>query len=277
MYRAHTSTRRNDASKTSLGLEYFVQEGDELWSADDAFLLDLGAAELERLGLIDRDRVVDGTVVRMPKAYPVYDHAYRGALSEIRGFLEALPDLYPVGRNGQHRYNNQDHSMVTALYAARNIAGADHDLWDVNVDKEYHEEKRKDAAGTDAVVGRLVPSTAQRRSLEQTLRRAFARYDARALGVAVGTVSAGVVLALTAMALIRGGDPQPLSLLGEYVIGYRVSWWGAGLGAIALGAAGFVYGYVLARLINKMIDWEETLLKRRLQVARTLDPLDIDD
>jgi protoporphyrinogen oxidase len=94
---------------------------------------------MEQLGLISRREVSDGTVVRMRKAYPVYDSQYQGAVATIRAFLATLPNLQQVGRNGQHRYNNQDHSMMTAMLAVRNVLGEQHEVWDVNVDAEYLE------------------------------------------------------------------------------------------------------------------------------------------
>ncbi|HZU59202.1 MAG TPA: NAD(P)/FAD-dependent oxidoreductase [Actinocrinis sp.] len=142
--------------RTCLGLEYFVNEGDEVWSAPDDELVKLGTAELERLGLIAPGNVEAGYVVRMPKAYPVYDDRYQKNLDVIREWLAAnVPNVHPVGRNGMHRYNNQDHSMLTALLTAENIrTGSAHDVWSVNVEEEYHEEggdggtKRSTPAGT---------------------------------------------------------------------------------------------------------------------------------
>jgi protoporphyrinogen oxidase len=127
--------------RTCLGLEYFVTEGDHLWEAGDDELVELGKAELERLSLVDSALVERGYVVRMPKAYPVYDADYKANVDVIREWLaEAAPNVYPVGRNGMHKYNNQDHSMYTAMLSVENILGAHHDVWDVNVDAEYHEE-----------------------------------------------------------------------------------------------------------------------------------------
>ena len=128
--------------RTCLGLEYFVNEGDEVWSAADDELVKLGTAELGRLGLIEPGKVEAGYVVRMPKAYPVYDDRYQKNLDVIREWLGAnVPNVHPVGRNGMHRYNNQDHSMMTALLTAENIrTGTTHDVWAVNVEEEYHEE-----------------------------------------------------------------------------------------------------------------------------------------
>jgi protoporphyrinogen oxidase len=130
-----------DPSKSCLGLEYFCHAGDDLWSMSDADLLALGAKEITSLGLLGGAQVVDGAVVRMPKAYPVYNAGYATAVAVIRDFVAArLPNLQLVGRNGMHRYNNQDHSMLTAMLAVKNITGSRYDLWRVNVDEEYQEE-----------------------------------------------------------------------------------------------------------------------------------------
>ena len=129
-----------DPAKTCLGLEYFCFENDGLWSMSDAELVELGKRELAALKLARTEDMEDGTVVRMAKAYPVYDSTYRTALEKVREFLGRLPNLQLIGRNGMHKYNNQDHSMLTAMLAAKNILGGQHDLWQVNVDQEYHEE-----------------------------------------------------------------------------------------------------------------------------------------
>jgi protoporphyrinogen oxidase len=124
-----------------LGLEYTVMEGDEWWTADDAELIEKGKAELEQIGLMRAADVEAGYVVRMPKAYPVYDEDYAANVDVLRRWLEEhAPNVHPIGRNGMHRYNNQDHSMYTAMLTVENIvAGADHDIWSVNVEEEYHE------------------------------------------------------------------------------------------------------------------------------------------
>jgi protoporphyrinogen oxidase len=128
--------------RTCLGLEYFVFEGDELWSSPDEELIRLGTSELAALGLVTPGQVEAGYVVRMPKAYPVYDEGYDERVEVIRRWIEAeVPNVHPVGRNGMHRYNNQDHSMYTAMLTVENIvAGSTHDVWSVNVEAEYHEE-----------------------------------------------------------------------------------------------------------------------------------------
>lgn len=129
-----------DPEKTCLGLEYFCFKGDSMWTMPDRELVELAKRELDIMGLAELSDIEDGTVVRMPKAYPVYDSVYHRSLEEIRLFIDKIENLQMVGRNGMHRYNNQDHSMMTAILAARNISGEDHDLWSVNVDEEYHEE-----------------------------------------------------------------------------------------------------------------------------------------
>ena len=132
-----------------LGLEYFCFEGDSLWDSSDAELIGLATREIEALGLVSKDQVVDGCVVRQPKAYPVYDEGYRGVVDAVRAeFRERYPTLHFVGRNGMHKYNNQDHAMMTAVLTVENIlAGRERfDVWGVNEDAEYHEELRPDRA-----------------------------------------------------------------------------------------------------------------------------------
>ena len=127
---------------TCLGLEYFVFEGDDLWTAPDEELVELAAAELETLGLLSPGAALRGWVVRMPKAYPMYDHHYKKRVEVLREWLAVgAANVWPVGRNGMHRYNNQDHSMFTAMLTVENIVlGAEHDIWAVNVESAYHEE-----------------------------------------------------------------------------------------------------------------------------------------
>jgi protoporphyrinogen oxidase len=144
-----------DPTRSSLGLEYFCFEGDELWNMSDEDLLALGRREIDAIGLVRALDVIDGCVVRMPKAYPVYDDEYQSRLGIIRRWLANLSNLELAGRNGMHKYNNQDHSMMTALLAARNILGEGrYDTWKVNTDAEYHEEGNEDNL---AAHGRLVP------------------------------------------------------------------------------------------------------------------------
>jgi protoporphyrinogen oxidase len=131
-----------DPATTSLGLEYFCSEGDALWSTPDAELIALGRREMEQIGLLRAADVFDGTVIRQPKAYPVYNGTYAGYLDTIKRYLQGFANLQTVGRNGLHKYNNQDHSMLTAMLAVRNLLGERHDVWNVNTERSYHEEIR---------------------------------------------------------------------------------------------------------------------------------------
>jgi protoporphyrinogen oxidase len=140
--------------RTCLGLEYFVNEGDEFWRMPDEELIALGVHELELLGLVDAGVAEAGYVVRMPKAYPVYDATYAQNVEVLRSWLaEHAVNVWPVGRNGMHKYNNQDHSMFTAMLSVENIVrGTDHDVWRVNVEAEYHEERTGSDTGRAAPV-----------------------------------------------------------------------------------------------------------------------------
>jgi protoporphyrinogen oxidase len=129
---------------TCLGMEYFCFEGDGLWTSPDEDLIRQASQEVESLGLARAADVTDGTVIRMPKAYPIYDSTYRAHLDVVRAHIDPIPNLHTVGRNGMHKYNNQDHSMLTAMMAIWNMQGASHDLWEVNTDFEYHEEQKLD-------------------------------------------------------------------------------------------------------------------------------------
>lgn len=125
---------------TCLGAEYFCFEGDEIWELGEAEAVQLATDELARIGLVDPARVVDGVKVRVPRAYPMYDGDYREAVQVLRGFLAGFDNLQTFGRNGLHRYNNQDHSMWTAVLATLNlIDGTDHDVWSVNIEEAYLE------------------------------------------------------------------------------------------------------------------------------------------
>jgi len=144
-----------DASKSCLGMEYFCSVGDEIWEMSEAELVELATRELVGLGLATTADVEDGVVIRQPKAYPVYDAEYRGHLQVLEGFLKGIDNLQTIGRNGMHRYNNQDHSMLTGILAVRNILGEKHDLWDVNTERSYYEDfavdRSKDKKGSDLI------------------------------------------------------------------------------------------------------------------------------
>ncbi len=126
-----------------IGLEYFCNEGDELWNAPDSLFLHNAAQELEMLGLGKAEDFIDGVIIRERKTYPSYTGAYE-RFDEVRAYLDTLTNLFPIGRNGMHRYNNQDHSMLAAITAVDNILANRTDksnLWSVNAEQEYHEEK----------------------------------------------------------------------------------------------------------------------------------------
>ena len=132
-----------DRSKAWVGMEYFVNEGDELWSMDDASFATFAIGELEKIGVIDSADVVDYAVFRIQKAYPAYLGSYK-EFGVIRNWTDSIPNLYLVGRNGMHRYNNMDHSMLSAMEAVKNITSgvlAKNNIWEVNTEKEYHESK----------------------------------------------------------------------------------------------------------------------------------------
>jgi protoporphyrinogen oxidase len=157
-FKNFSSAMVDDAGLSGLGMEYFCFDRDSMWRWPDAELLDLGRRELVALGICRADEVKAGMVYRQPKAYPVYDGAYLGNVAVVREWVQrALPNLWLVGRNGMHHYNNQDHSMMTGILVARNIAvGAHYDPWLVNTDAEYLEEERA-GEGEGPAAGRQVP------------------------------------------------------------------------------------------------------------------------
>jgi protoporphyrinogen oxidase len=234
-----------DPAKTSLGLEYFCNQGDELWTLPDAELVELGKREIERLGLAAADDVEDGCVFRVAKSYPVYGGSYREHLAVVRAFVDGLDNFQTIGRNGLHRYNNQDHAMLTGLLAVRNLLhGERNDLWNVNADREYHEEiveETRDAAAQAALQGALA--------------QAFQKIDPVAFGLAVGAVAGSVLLAATLFLVAKGGDPvgPTLALLGQYLPGYRVTVGGSLLGLAYGFLAGFVGGWSFGFLRNAAV------------------------
>ena len=133
-----------DPGTAWVGMEYFCNEGDALWRSEDPALLELGVEEMRKLGLADPADRLDGIVIRMPKAYPAYYGSY-ARFEELRSYLDGFANLFLVGRNGMHRYNNQDHSMLSARRAVEQILAGGSDksaIWAVNIDDEYHEQAR---------------------------------------------------------------------------------------------------------------------------------------
>jgi protoporphyrinogen oxidase len=227
-----------DASKSSLGLEYFCTEGDELWRMSDRDLVELGKREVEQIGLAVAADVEDGCVFRVPKSYPIYDSEYGEALATVRNYVARIENLQTLGRNGLHRYNNQDHAMLTGMLAARNVVlGERNDLWAINTDQEYLEEIR-DAAEPEPV----------EQVVDDALTQVFTKLDRMALGVALGSVS-GVALSIATLAAALPGRAELgafLDLLGQYFLGYRVSLVGSLLGLVYGFAVGFAGGWTLA-------------------------------
>ena len=221
-----------DQSKTTLGLEYFLWQHDEEWNWSDERLIEFGMNECAQLGIIEPDEVEDGKVVRMKKAYPVYDRNYHDSVAIIRQYLKTFDNLQTIGRNGLHRYNNQDHSMMTGVYAARNILGDDYDVWSVNTEKEYHEEKETKGS---LPAERLIPTVVSPDKPEpqaasiNAVEKIFARVDPLALGIAVGVVCGLTIFLTTIISLLQTKPAHDLnlSLLNNYILGFEVSWGGA--------------------------------------------------
>ncbi len=256
-----------DPARTSLGLEYFLWDKDEEWQWSQDRLVELGIKECSQIGLIERDEVEDGTVVRMKKAYPVYDQNYQNSLAIVRRYLETFENLQTVGRNGLHRYNNQDHSMLTAVYAARNVAGESNDVWAVNTEQEYHEEKRSETVATTVPGTNGDRMTPRRLTPDELIEAAFARIDPVALGTSVGVVGGVGLFVATIILLFKGGEVvgPTLSLLNNYLIGFNVSWTGSFIGLAEATGGGFVIGYLFASLRNLGMDAYAWLLQRRAQ------------
>lgn len=247
-----------DAAKTSLGLEYFCTEGDALWLTPDAELIELGKREVERISLARAADIEDGCVVRVPKAYPVYDADYRDYLATVRQFVDGLENLQTIGRNGLHRYNNQDHAMLTGMLAVRNmVLGQRNDLWAVNTDQEYHEEVRAEGPDTHNL----------EEVIQATLTRVFHKVDRVALGAAVGLTS-GLLLLLTTLVLVLQGPGEfgmNLGLLNQYFPGYRVSAAGSVLGFGYGFLTGFALGWTFAFLRNATVFLYLALTQRRAE------------
>ncbi len=260
-----------DGSRSSLGLEYFLWDQDEEWTWPRERLLDAGIRDCAQIGLVEPREVEDGTVVRMPKAYPVYDQTYQDSLAVVRRYLGQITNLQLIGRNGQHRYNNQDHSMLAGVYAARNLAGARYDVWAVNTEQEYHEE--------GVAAPRLVPARVPAQlplSPERVLQVAFARLDPVALGAAVGLVGGFGLFFATVFLLLKGGPlvGKNLALLRQYLFGFTPTWTGAFVGLAEALLGGFALGYLVAGLRNWGLAAYAVMLRRRAAAEARRDLLD---
>jgi hypothetical protein len=222
----------------------------------------MGSRELSELGVAEVDDVMDSFVVRQPNAYPVYDSEYKEHLGVIRSFLGGIDNLQTIGRNGMHRYNNMDHSMLMGMLAAQNILGANHDLWKINEEGEYLEEDKK------AMDWKLIT--------ENVLGRTFARMDKLAFATALGSVSGLLVFMATIWLIVKGGEVvgPNLRLLGQCFIGYTVTVKGA---FIAFGYSflwGFLFGWLFAYLRNLILALYIYWVKKRAEMLSLRDFFD---
>jgi hypothetical protein len=250
-----------DFRKTSIGMEYFCTEGDKIWTMSDNELKDLASRELSELGLSQIDGVIDSFIIRQPSAYPIYAPDYRDHLEVIKRYLENIDNLQTIGRNGMHRYNNMDQSMYVGMLAAQNFSGANHNLWEVNEEKEYLEEKK---FKTESLVS------------ENVFIRAFSRIDKLAMATAVGSVSGLLFFLSTIWLVIKGGDVTGpnLQLLNQYFLGYSVTVIGAfisfGYGFIW----GFLFGWLFAYLRNLLLAFFIYRVKKKTELLTLLDFFD---
>jgi len=248
-------------SKTSLGLEYFCNEGDELWNMPDAELIELGKREVDHTGLASYADVEDGCVFRVPKCYPVYDSDYREHLAILREYVDGLENFQTIGRNGLHRYNNQDHAMLTGMLAVRNVMlGEQNDLWVVNAEQEYHEEIR-DKTGVELQEVTEV--------VRETLAQVFSKLEPLAFGLSVGMTSGVLLFLATLFLVLKGGDVvgPNLQLLSQYFPGYRVTALGSVLGLVYGFAVGFVVGWGGALLRNVTMFLHMAVIQRRAELS----------
>jgi protoporphyrinogen oxidase len=251
-----------DPAKTCIGMEYFCNEGDETWQMPEKDLIDLAAEELSELGLVTKNAVLDGFVVRQPKAYPIYDFGYEKNLEIIRNFIDRIDNLQTIGRNGMHRYNNMDHSMLTGLMAAQNLLGAAHNTWEINDDQAYLEEDQK------IRIDKLIR--------DKIFTTTFARIDPFAFAVASGCVSGLLFFLATVWLLAKGGEVvgPNLRLFGQYFYGYTVSFKGA---FIAFGYSfswAFILGWLFAYLRNLLVVFYLYRVKKKAEIMSLRDFFD---
>jgi hypothetical protein len=245
-----------DPTKTSLGLEYFCTEGDELWNMSDADLVELGRRELDHIGLASAADIEDGCVFRVPKAYPVYDSDYRDYLTIVRDFVGGLENYQTIGRNGLHRYNNQDHAMLTGMLAVRNLMyGEKNNLWNVNTDQEYQEEIREEIEFAPAL-----------ETVKEAFAEAFPKLDRVALGLSIGTVAGLLLFLATLILVLKGGAVVPnLALLAQYFPGYSLTVSGSLLGLSYGFLTGFAGGWGYAFFRNITVFLYMALIRRRAE------------
>ena len=233
-----------DQNKTSLGMEYFCNEGDEYWCMSDADLIELGKQEIAKIGLANYEDVVEGAVFRVEKTYPVYDSNYAQHMEVIKSYVSEFDNFQTIGRNGLHRYNNQDHAMLTGMLAVRNMLdGEQNDLWAVNAEQAYLEEiDTENKVKTDKVID----------VVQGALAHVFPKLHPTALGLSVGIVTGFVLFVATWIALLQGSsDPQTnLTLLNQFFPGYEINVLGSVLGFFYGFLTGFFTGWIFAFLRN---------------------------
>jgi len=252
-----------DPAKTCVGMEYFCDEDDELWMLPDAELADIALRELSELGIARSDDSTDSMVLRQPKAYPVYDRNYSKHLGVIRNYIGEFENLQTIGRNGMHRYNNMDHSMLTGIMAVQNISGANHNLWTINEEEEYLEEEK-----TRDKIKKLFP--------EKNLIPILGRMDKLGLATATGCVSGLIFFLATLWLAIKGSKPgfPDLEFLALYFAGYTVTVKGA---FIAFGYTffwGFLFGWLFAYFRNLFLGIYLYQVKRKAELLSLLDFFD---
>jgi len=215
----------------------------------------------------------------MPKAYPVYDSTYLESLNVIRNFLSQIDNLQLIGRNGMHKYNNQDHSMLTAMLAVKNILGSNYDLWKVNTEQEYHEEisgEEEQEFKALSSTQPLVPQSINQSVVDKAIISAFSRLDKLAFATAVGTVSGLAIFLTTIFLIIKGGNVigPNLELLSQYFIGYTVSFKGSLIGLGYSFLWGFIFGWLFAYLRNLFTGIYILRIKRKSEYSTFKDFID---
>ena len=250
-----------DHHKTSIGMEYFCNEGDDKWRMSDDELKALAFREFTHLDLAKGGTVIDSFVVRQPDAYPVYDQSYKEHLGVIGDFLGNLNNFQTIGRSGLYRYNNMDHSMQTGMLAAQNVLGASHNLWEVNEEKEYLEEDKGKKA---------------EQSLYKSFTGTFARMDTFAFACAMGLVSGLNIFLATIWLIIKGGKMvgPNLQLLNQYLAGYAVTLKGAFIGFGYFLFWGFLFGWLFAYLRNLFLAFYIYTIKKKVEILSFRDFID---
>jgi len=248
-----------DASMSSLGLEYFCNMGDKLWSMPDSELVELGKRELEKIGLARSVDVVDGRVFRVEKAYPVYDSTYQQHVDVIKSYINCFENFQTIGRNGLHRYNNQDHAMLTGMYAVRNILkGEATNLWNINAEQDYHEEVRKDK---DLVAEKII---------DRVFPQVFTKLDPLAFGTALGSVSGFSLLLVMVWVILNNLHAVALflGLFNQYLPGYEVSLFPGAVLSLFYGfILGFLPGWLFASLRNAIMRLYVSNLRQQVEAA----------